>query len=318
MRKTVCLTAIALMLTPLASAHSIAKLAQSAQQEVVITSEDLGDGIHMLTGQGGNIGLLVGADGAFVIDSQFANIAGKNLAKIEELSGGAPTFLVNTHWHGDHSGGNSEFGGAIIAHENTRKRLSTEMTLNRLGNETVSEPVASSAWPVITFDDDLKLHLNGQTISVFHTPSAHTDTDAMVYFEEANILHMGDVFFKGRFPFIDTGSGGTVAGFLAAMKTAHARIDDETQIIPGHGALANRADLAASIAMLEGVQIAVGQAIASGLSADDAVRENVLAEWAEPWGEGFMTPDAFSRFVHADLSRVIAESPPPSREGRGS
>lgn len=317
MRKTVSLAALALAFAPMALAHSVTKLAQSAQQEVVITSEDLGSGVHMLTGQGGNIGLLTGDDGAFVIDSQFARIAEKNLDKIRELSGGAPTFLVNTHWHGDHSGGNGEFGATIIAHENVRRRLSTRETLSLLGRENVSEPTEPASWPVITFDDDLKLHLNGQTISVFHTPDAHTDTDAMVYFEEADILHMGDVFFNGSFPFIDTSSGGTVAGYLAAMKMAHDQTSDDTKIIPGHGALATRADLANSIAMLEGVQLAVGQAVAQGMSADDAVRANVLAEWAEAWGGGGINADVFTRLVHADPARVATETPRPKRSGGG-
>lgn len=304
MRKTLSLAALALAIAPLAVAHGVSQLAQQAQQEVVITSEDLGNGIYMLTGQGGNIGVLAGDDGVFVIDSQFAPIAPKNLAKINEIAGGAPTFLVNTHWHGDHTGGNANFGATIIAHQNTRKRLSTEMTLNRLGNETVSEPTDPALWPVITFDDDIKLHLNGQTISVFHTPDAHTDTDAMVYFEEANVLHMGDVFFLGNFPFIDTGSGGTVAGYIAGMKTAHEIANNETQVIPGHGALATRTDIAESIEMLEGVQGAVNEAIANGMSAEDAIKADILAPWGEKWGQGFINKDRMIGFVYQDAMRA--------------
>lgn len=309
MRKTLALAAATLALAPFASAHGAHQVAQSAQQDVVITSEDLGDGIHMLTGQGGNIGLLTGDDGVFVIDSQFAPIAPKNLAKINEIAGGAPTFLVNTHWHGDHTGGNANFGATIVAHENTRKRLSTRMTLNRLGTESISEPADPAAWPVITFDDDLKLHLNGQTISVFHTPNAHTDTDAMVFFEEANVMHMGDVFFVGIFPFIDTGSGGSVDGFLAAMKTAYEVADDDTKVIPGHGPLATRADLAESIAMLEGVQSTVQEAIDNAMSLEDALKANILGEWDEKWGQGFMNTENFTRFVYADLSQASSPAP---------
>ena len=303
MRKTLSLAALALAISPLAIAHGVSKVTQSAQQEVVITSEDLGNGIHMLTGQGGNIGLLAGDDGVFVIDSQFAPIAPKNLAKINEIAGGAPTFLVNTHWHGDHTGGNANFGGTIVAHENTRKRLSTKMTLNRLGNESVSEPTDPALWPVITFDDRLKLHLNGQTISVFHTPDAHTDTDAMVYFEEANVLHMGDVFFKGSFPFVDVGSGGTIAGYIAAMQEAHDRADDETKVIPGHGTLATRADIAQSIEMLAGVEAAVAKAIKNGMSAEDAIKADILAPWGEKWGKGFINKDRMIGFAYQDMSR---------------
>jgi len=307
MRKTLTLAALALAVSPLAIAHGVSKVAQSAQQEVVITSEDLGNGIHMLTGQGGNIGLLAGDDGVFVIDSQFAPIAPKNLAKINELAGGAPTFLVNTHWHGDHTGGNANFGGTIVAHENTRKRLSTQMTVNRLGNESVSEPTDPALWPVITFDDRLKLHLNGQTISVFHTPDAHTDTDAMVYFEEANVLHMGDGFFKGSFPFVDVGSGGTIAGYIAAMQEAHDRANDETKVIPGHGTLATRADIAESIEMLAGVEAAVAKAIAEGMSAEDAIKADILAPWGEKWGKGFINKDRMIGFAFQDMTRLASD-----------
>jgi len=309
MRKTLSLAALALAISPLAIAHGVSKVTQSAQQEVVITSEDLGNGIHMLTGQGGNIGLLAGDDGVFVIDSQFAPIAPKNLAKINEIAGGAPTFLVNTHWHGDHTGGNANFGGTIVAHENTRKRLSTQMTVNRLGNESVSEPTDPALWPVITFDDRLKLHLNGQTISVFHTPDAHTDTDAMVYFEEANVLHMGDVFFKGNFPFVDVGSGGTIAGYIAAMQEAHDRANDETKVIPGHGTLATRADIAQSIEMLAGVEAAVAKAIKEGMSAEDAIKADILAPWGEKWGKGFINKDRMIGFAYQDMTRLASAAP---------
>ena len=302
MRKTLTFAALTLSISPLALAHGPAQFAQSAQQEVVITSEDLGNGVHMLRGQGGNIGLLVGEDGVFVIDSQFARIAPKNLAKINEIAGAAPKFLVNTHWHGDHTGGNGNFGATIVAHENTRKRLTTEYTLNRAGNESVSKPTDPSLWPVITFDERLKLHLNGQTISVFHTPDAHTDTDAMVYFEEANVLHMGDVFFKGNFPFVDVGSGGTIAGYIAAMKTAYDLCDENTKVIPGHGALASREDIAASIGMLEGVQGAIAKAIEDGMSLEDATKANILADWSEQWGSGGINPSIMLALAWQDMT----------------
>ena len=309
MRKTLTFAALTLSISPLALAHGPAQFAQSAQQEVVITSEDLGNGVHMLRGQGGNIGLLVGEDGVFVIDSQFARIAPKNLAKINEIAGAAPKFLVNTHWHGDHTGGNGNFGATIVAHENTRKRLTTEYTLNRAGNESVSKPTDPSLWPVITFDERLKLHLNGQTISVFHTPDAHTDTDAMVYFEEANVLHMGDVFFKGNFPFVDVGSGGTIAGYIAAMKTAYDLCDENTKVIPGHGALASREDIAASIGMLEGVQGAIAKAIEDGMSLEDATKANILADWSEQWGSGGINPSIMLALAWQDMTSAKALSP---------
>lgn len=314
-RATISTAALVLAMSPLtlfssAMAHGALHLAQSAQQEVTIEATDLGSGAYMLTGQGGNIGVLTGDDGVFVIDSQFANIAPQNLAKIKEISGGSPTILVNTHWHGDHTGGNANFGATIIAHDNVRARVSTDQTLVLLGNERNSPAAEPAAWPVITFDDDLTLHLNGQTIRVVHLPAAHTDGDAMIMMEEANVLHLGDVFFNARFPFIDVSTGGTLAGYIAALNVAYEVANDETKVIPGHGALATKEDIAASITMLEGVRDAVQTARSEGMDADDAVAAGILAEWAEDWApEGsFMSAENFTRIVYSDLERVEAET----------
>ncbi|MEO1475893.1 MAG: MBL fold metallo-hydrolase [Pseudomonadota bacterium] len=306
-RTTLSAAALLLALAPIAAGHSGLHLAQSAQDEVTIEATELGSGVYMLTGQGGNIGLLTGDDGVFVIDSQYANIAPRNLAKIKEITGAAPSFLVNTHWHGDHTGGNANFGATIIAHDNVRKRLTTEQTLVLLGNERNSPAAPPAAWPVITFDDDLSLHLNGQTISVIHVPEAHTDGDAIVLMEEANVIHMGDVFFNGRFPFIDISTGGTLAGYIAALDIAYAAANEETKIIPGHGPLADRADIAAMIDMLQGVRSAIQTARADGLDVDAAVASNLLAEWEEDWApEGsFISAESFTRIIYADLDNMV-------------
>ena len=324
MIRTLSLAALAFAISPLAFAHGAGHFAQSAEQEVVIEATDLGDGIHMLVGQGGNIGVLAGDDGVFVIDSQFARIAPQNLAKINEIAGGSPTFLVNTHWHGDHTGGNANFGATIIAHDNVRARVSEDQTTTLLGNERNTPASAPAAWPTITFDDDLTLHLNGQTIKVFHTPDAHTDGDAMVMFEDANILHMGDVFFVGNFPFVDVSSGGTLEGFLNAMRTAYDTTNPDTKIIPGHGPLATREDIAASIEMLEGVSAVTGEAFAAGMSVEDAVANELLAPWAEKWGTGFISAEVFTRLIFSDYERIAAEKTASAadaalqHEGRGS
>jgi cyclase len=182
--------------------------------------EDLGSGIHVIFGQGGNIGVSTGPDGAFVIDDQFPNSAAANLAKIKELSGGAPRYLVNTHWHGDHAGGNAAFaqaGAMIFAHENVLKRLSGEVkSIGLNGQPAAASPEA--AWPVVTFTDGVDFYLNDETIKVYKVRASHTDGDSMIHFVEPDILHMGDVFFNGLFPVIDPGSGGSVDGYLAAMK----------------------------------------------------------------------------------------------------
>ena len=324
MIRTVSLAAFALAISPVALAHGAGHFAQSAEQEVVIEATDLGDGIHMLVGQGGNIGVLAGDDGVFVIDSQFARIAPQNLAKISEIAGGSPTFLVNTHWHGDHTGGNANFEATIIAHDNVRARVSQDQNTTLLGNERNTPASVPEAWPAITFDDDITLHLNGQTIKVFHTPDAHTDGDAMVMFEEANVLHMGDVFFVGNFPFIDVSSGGTVEGFLNAMRIAHETANEETKIIPGHGPLATRADIAESIDMLEGVTSAASAAFAAGVDVEDAVSNELLGPWAEKWGNGFISAEVFTRLVYSDYARIAAEKTATAadaalqHEGKGS
>ena len=289
-------------------------LAQEEEAPYAPNVQELGSGVFMLEGNGGNIGILAGADGVFVIDSQFLDIAGQNIAAIAEVAGNAPTVLLNTHWHGDHTGGNAAFGGTIIAHDNVRGRLTSDQEITRFGRTSTTPAADKAAWPMISFADGLSLYLNGQTIDVFHTPTAHTDGDSMVYFREANILHMGDVFFRGNYPFIDTGSGGTVDGYIAAMQTAHDTINDETQVIPGHGPVSSRADIAASIDMLTGVRNAVATAIESGMNMDEAVKEDILAEWNDAWGNGFIRPEAMIALAWGDLEPKLAVA----TQGRGS
>ena len=209
-------------------------------------STDLGGGIQVIFGQGGNIGVSAGPDGAFVIDDQYPQYAPPPTSPRSRSSpGGAPRYLVNTHWHGDHAGGNAAFAGAgamIFAHENVRKRLSGEVKSIGLNGQ----PAAASpepAWPVVTFVEGVDFFLNGETIRVFKVRASHTDGDSMIHFVEPDILHMGDVFFNGLFPVIDPGSGGSVRGYLEAMKDTLRIVDDDTKIIPGHGDMATKADL---------------------------------------------------------------------------
>src|SRR5690606_11614674 len=241
--------------------------------------QDLGAGLHVIFGQGGNIGLSAGPDGAFVIDDQYQASAAANLAKIEELAGGGPRYLVNPHWHGDHTGGNAAFaeaGAMIFAHENVRRRVSTTSSFN--GNPV--PPLPEPAWPVITFVDGVDFHLNGETIKVFKVQASHTDGDSMVHFVEPDVLHMGDVFFNGLFPVIDLRSGGSVRGYLAAMREVHDRIDDDTRIIPGHGPVGGKADLRKQIDMLDGAIKAVEARIRAGDTLQQAVARKPLQPWS--------------------------------------
>lgn len=265
---------------------------------------DLGAGIHVIFGQGGNIGVSTGADGAFVIDDQYQQSAPANLAKVEALAGGKPKYLVNTHWHADHAGGNETFakaGAMIFAQENVRKRLTGAVA--SLGLDGKPSPAAPApAWPVITFVDGVDFHLNDETIRVFHVSPAHTDGDSMVWFVEPNILHMGDLFFNGIFPVIDPGSGGSVRGYLAVMKETYAKVDDRTKIIPGHGEIGTKADLAKQIAMLEGAIAAVEKHVKAG----DSLEKTIAAKALKPWSSyawSFIPEDRFATTLYNGLKK---------------
>jgi len=265
---------------------------------------DLGSGIHVIFGQGGNIGVSTGADGAFVIDDQYQQSAPANLAKVEALAGGKPKYLVNTHWHADHAGGNATFakaGAMIFAHENVRKRLTGAVA--SLGLDGKPSPAAPApAWPVITFVDGVDFHLNDETIRVFHVSAAHTDGDSMVWFVEPNILHMGDLFFNGIFPVIDLGSGGSVRGYLTVMKETYAKIDDKTVLIPGHGEIATKADLAKQIVMLEGAIAAVDKHVKRGDSLEKTLAARPLKPW-EKYAWTFIPEKSFTTTLYNGLKK---------------
>jgi glyoxylase-like metal-dependent hydrolase (beta-lactamase superfamily II) len=269
---------------------------------------DLGQGVSMLMGQGGNLGLSVGDDGVFMIDDQYATNAIANLAKIEEVAKGKPKYLINTHWHGDHAGGNEVFakaGATVFASDNARKRLSGELkSVSRTG--AVTPPSPKEAWPVVTFVNGIDFHLNGQTIRAIRAPMpAHTDGDVFVYFVEADVLHLGDTYMKDRYPFVDTGSGGTQAGFIAALKRALEIAKPTTKIIPGHGELATRADVEAALAMHEGARAAVAAQIKAGKTLEQTVAAKPLAQWTPRFGAtgSFITDDAYVTVIYNELTK---------------
>jgi cyclase len=265
---------------------------------------DLGQGVSMLMGAGGNLGMSVGDDGVFLIDDQFATNAVANLKRIEEIAGAKPKYLVNTHWHFDHAGGNAVFqeaGATVFAHENVRKRLSGELVST--GRAAQPQNAPESAWPVVTFAEGVDFHLNGQTIRAFKVPAAHTDGDVMVHFVEADVLHMGDTYMKDRFPFVDTGSGGTQAGFIAAFTRAIEIAGPNTKIIPGHGELANEADLIATLDLHAGARAAVEARLKAGDTLEQAIAAKPLAKWMPRFGGpgGFITDDAYVTVIYNEL-----------------
>ncbi len=285
---------------------SLAALPALAQQQdfskVEVKTQKVAEGVYMLTGAGGNIGLSVGKDGCYVIDDQFAPLTEKILAAVKAVSPAPVRFVVNTHWHGDHTGGNENMGktGALlVAHENVRRRMSTEQFTAALGRKT--EPSPEAALPVVTFTDAVTFHWNGDEIRVYHVPPAHTDGDAVIHFVKADVVHMGDVFFNGGYPFIDASSGGRIDGYVAAADRVLAGITEKTQIIPGHGPLGTKADLQAFRDMLKTARDRIAKLKAEGKSRDQAVAAKPTADLDAKWGGGFMKGDMFTGLAYDSL-----------------
>jgi cyclase len=278
----------------------------SAQQDfskVEIQPTKVAEGVYMLTGAGGNIGLAVGEDAVFLIDDQFAPLTEKIRAAIAAITDKPVRFIVNTHWHFDHTGGNENFGQAgvlIVAHENVRKRMSSEQFIKDLDMKFPPSPKA--ALPVITFTDAATFHLNGDDIAAVHVPPAHTDGDSLVHFRKANVIHMGDTFFNGFYPFFDMSSGGSLDGMIAVAERALSMSDASTKIIPGHGPLGDRKALESYLTMLKTARERVKKLVDAGKTADEAVAAKPLADLDATWGKGFLPPDRFLRMLHASLS----------------
>ena len=277
----------------------VAKQQQPKLPDVKTT--DLGNGIYMLMGQGGNIGVSSGPDGMVVIDDQYARMAPKIQAALADISDKPVRFLINTHYHGDHAGGNVEMhkhGADIIAHDNVRKRLSTP-TQNKLWNQTV-EPMPEAAWPVITYSEHSTLYLNGQTIVLTHVPNAHTDGDSIVYFAQADVLHMGDIFFNNMLPYIDVDGGGSVNGMIAALDLGLFLSFADTKIIPGHGPLASKADLQKSYDMLVDMRDMIAARIEAGENIDTILENNPLEKYNDQ--AAFIEPGLMAKIIFRSLT----------------
>lgn len=289
--------ALALLGTPILTGAQ-----QRDWSKVDVESTPLRMGTHLITGAGGNIVASVGDDGAFIIDDQYAPLNDRIRAALQAIGPQPVRFVINTHWHGDHTGGNEAFGstGAVImAHDNVRKRMSTQQFTASM--QPRGEPSPAGALPVVTFTEAVTLHLNGDTVRVLHVADAHTDGDALVKFEKANVLHMGDTFFHGAYPFIDVASGGGIDGVLAAVRTGLGLADAETIVVPGHGKRADRAALVAYGELLQQFRDRIAAMKAEGLTLEQVIAANPTAATDEAMGQGFISPERLVQSIYESL-----------------
>ena len=265
--------------------------AQDRFADVEVKATAIKGSVHMLTGAGGNIGVSAGEDGVLIIDDQFAPLAEKIAAQLGELGSDKPKYVINTHYHGDHTGSNAFFhshkGATILAHENVRVRLA---------NDEKGKP---EALPTITYEDGIKIYFNGETLHVMHLAVGHTDGDSVVWFEQPNVMHTGDLFFNGRFPYIDQGAGGNVEGYMDSVKQLLAKIDDETVIIPGHGDISNKQEYSAFLAMISETFSYVKALKQDGKTLDEVKAMGLDGKWAD-WSWNFINEEKWITTLYTD------------------
>lgn len=262
-----------------------------AQQQGIIKTTHVAGSVYMLEGRGGNIGVSVGEDGVLIVDNQFENLAPQIEIALKDLTKGKLKFVLNTHWHGDHTGGNAYFSqsATIIAHNNVRTRL-----INK-------SKTPKSALPVITFKESSSVHFNGEEIRLIHLGAGHTDGDVIVWFTESNVIHMGDQFFNGRFPYIDLASGGKVAGYQKNVETVLNALPEGAKIIPGHGALADKRDLQVFSLMLKDTINPVRQGISLGKSLEQIKAAGVNEKY-KTWAVGSINTSRWLQIVYNSLT----------------
>ena len=276
-------------------------LAQRDFSKVEIETQQVAEGIYMLQGSGGNIGVCIGEDGVLLVDDQFAPLTDKILAAIAKITDQPVRFVLNTHYHPDHVGGNENFGKAgalLVAHDAVRARL-----LAQRRTAADAPPPTAGTLPLITFDDSLTFHVNGTDIAAFHVAPAHTDGDAIVVIRTGNVVHMGDCFFNGLYPYIDVAAGGGIEGMIAAIDRVLPSIGPDTKIIPGHGPLSDRAGLVAFRDMLAAVRDRMKPLVATGKSLEEVKAAKPTADFDAVWGNGFLKPDRWVEMVYEGLKQ---------------
>ena len=292
------------MLLPLIVVAALApSLHAQTADEIEFHTTKLTDNVYMLAGAGGNLALFVGEDCALLVDTEYGALHEKLLTAVKEITDRPIHFAINTHWHFDHVGGNEKFGEAgvmLVAHENVRKRLSTDQVIGAFKRKIPASPPA--AWPTITYTETLTFHFGDETIRLIPIEPAHTDGDSFVHFEKANVLHVGDVLFNGMYPFIDATSGGSIDGMIAATDRALEIANDDTKIIPGHGALATPADLRKSRDMLKTVRDRIAALIKEGKSRDEIIAAKPTKDLDADW-TGSFDPDAWVGIVYDGMKK---------------
>ena len=276
-----------------------AAFAQQDLSKVEIKAQKVAGSVYMLTGAGGNIGVSVGDDGIVMIDDQYAPMAPKIRTALKAITDKPLRFVINTHYHGDHTGGNESFAGEapVIAHENARKRMQTGGK-GRFGDIPAAP---KGGLPIVTFDNRLTIHANGEDIRALHLPNGHTDGDAAIWFTASNVVHMGDDFFNGFFPFVDAQNGGSVRGLLGNVEKVLTTINDTTKVIPGHGPLSDKAGLRAFADVLRATIGAVETAHKAGRTVEQMKSDKILAQW-DKWGQGFIKTDMWIDIVYTDVT----------------
>lgn len=276
--------------------------AQRDWSAIEIKVNKVTDNISYLVGSGGNIGVIHGDDGVLIIDDQFAPLSEKIKEAVKSLSSEEIKYVVNTHYHGDHSGGNENFkkdGATIVAQDNVRERLGTTFTNEVFGRETPAKP--ESFWPTVTFSKDMTFHFNNEEIQIIHTPSAHTDGDAIVHFKTSNAIHAGDAFVRYGYPFIDISAGGSIDGMIEAQRAILKIANADTQIIPGHGELATIKDVEELLDMLIETRKIVADAKEAGESLASLVDKKPFSKFHDRWNGNFINSDLFVKLIYESL-----------------
>ena len=283
--------------------------AASAQENfdtVKITTQKLTDNLYLLKGSGGNIGVLVGPDGTLMVDDQFAPLSARITDAIKAINPGAIRFVINTHIHGDHSGGNENFtraGSTVIAQDNVRKRMSSSVVNPK--TKEVTPPREKDAWPIVTFPNTLNLHLNGENIEVLHLGPAHTDGDVAIWFKNANVMHLGDMFVTYGYPYIDYAGGGSINGFISNMDKILSLMNDQTRIIPGHGDICKKTDVQKFRDTLADIRDQALAALKKGKKAEEVSGLPIASKYDAAWGKGFIKGKDFVFQAAEDLSMSL-------------